>query len=273
MENNDIFGKWKQQLECIEPIKQIDCLRIIELNICSLCNLECSFCPYSLKLAQSGKPYMSIDIVHELASQLSRISYSGYICIAGHGEPAMHPALENIVEMLKNFKVVLVTNGTLLSKAQIARLSPICQIKVSVHDWSKIDAFKEKFKESNAIFRNHDPRNPQMNLYNRGGCLSKPQSKLETMCYYPFYKLMVDIDGHYMQCEADWAKKSKTPFSLFETPIDEYFCLNASKGRELMLQPGHRQNLSLCQDCDINGMLAGEKFVDFYINRRSNEER
>lgn len=138
-------------------------------------------------------------------------------------------------------------------------------MKVSVHDWSKIEFFKEKFKNTNAVLRNHDIKTPEMNLYNRGGYLSKPVEKIEKICNYLFYKIMVDIDGHYMQCEADWEKKSKTDYSLFDMPIDKYF-LSLDRERDKMLKIGHRQNCEACVFCDINGTMAGDKFVEFYIN-------
>ena len=106
---------------------------------------------------------------------------------------------------------------------------------MSIHDISKKQWFEDKFKGTNAIFRNHDINNPQMNLYNRAGNVSKAEVAIQHKCNYPFYKTMVDIDGTYALCEADWSSVTNTSYTLFEVPIDKYFCNSLNEIRTKML--------------------------------------
>lgn len=46
---------------------------------------------------------------------------------------------------------------------------------------------------------------------------------------------MVDIDGTYALCEADWSSVTNTSYTLFEVPIDKYFCNNLNEIRMKML--------------------------------------
>lgn len=74
-----------------------------------------------------------------------------------------------------------------------------------------------------------------MNLYNRAGNVSKAEVAIQHKCNYPFYKTMVDIDGTYALCEADWSSVTNTSYTLFEVPIDKYFCNNLNEIRTKML--------------------------------------
>jgi len=62
-----------------------------------------------------------------------------------------------------------------------------------------------------------------MNVYNRAGSVGKA-AKIVAPCNYPFYKIMIDADGAYEICEADWAGKTKTEFTCEDVNIKDYFC-------------------------------------------------
>ena len=269
MENQEQFDTWKNQVEDVELKNQIDCLRIIELNLSNVCNLKCPFCPQSK--GWKGEPkYMSLETANTIANQLHKIDYKGYICTAGFGEPLMNPYAESILNILRDFNLVVVSNGILNKPELWERLSKFAQIKISVHHWDQIDWYKDKFKNTNAWFRNHDIVNPQMNLYNRGGYLWEPKEKTTRMCNFPFYKLFIDVDGSYLQCEADWAHKSKNQYNIYNTSIEEYFVDIMELDRQMMISKGGRQNFSSCANCDIDGTLTGQKFVDFWKLRNAN---
>lgn len=260
-EDPKVFNNWKQNVEDISIITQLDCLRIIELNISNKCNLRCPFCPQS-KQYEYDIEYMNLDIIDEIAKQLFDIEYNGYICIAGHGEPTLHREIKKIIEKLSSFKVILVTNGTFLCREDFQILSNFCTLKVSIHDWKNLRKYEEKFNGINAIFRNHDMLNPQMNLYNRGGYLNT--NIKSGKCNYPFYKIMIDVDGTYRICEADWKNISRTIFSIYDIKIKDYFVQYLNVYRQKMLLSKARLNVQPCCSCDIDGQLIGNKFIDFW---------
>ena len=265
MENQQQFKSWKETVEDCNIEQQIDCLRILELNISNICNLKCCYCPqaYGYQIPHKAN-FMDIKIVNEICKQLKSFNFNGYICIAGHGEPTLHKDIIAILQKLSCFNVVLVTNGLVLDKSTYEYISKLCQIKVSVHDWSRKIEFDEKFKNTNAWLRNHDVKNPQMYLYNRAGFLNVPEQKITNICHYPFYKVMIDTDGTYAICEADWKRKSNTDYTLFDCDIKDYFENKLNESRELMLKQNGRQNCQACKHCDIIGTLVGSKFVEFY---------
>lgn len=265
MEDLKQFNEWKAQVENINPQTQLDCLRIIEINLSNICNFRCPFCPQSLNY-KSSKGFMTLDTVKEITKQMRDCNFKGYICVAGFGEPSLNPQFVEIIEELKDFNTLIITNGTQLDKKIWDYLTTISQIKVSVHHWKDLEWYKEKFKDTNAWYRNHDMENPKINLYNRGGYLGKPVKKIESICYLPFYKVFIDTDGKYLQCEADWEHLSENNLSIWNTKLKDYYLINMDKKRELMLSSNKRQSFKCCQNCDINGQMTGKKFVEFWEN-------
>ena len=96
MENQIQFETWKNQVEDITPQEQIDCLRIIELNISNICNLKCPFCPQS-KDWNPSRDFMSLDTVIEISKQLKISESRFYYHLKKHGA-------DNIDEVIKTIK-------------------------------------------------------------------------------------------------------------------------------------------------------------------------
>lgn len=271
MENQELFDIWKQQVEEIEPKTQLDCLRIIELNLSNVCNLKCPFCPQSLDWKKKDPRFMDIRVAKEIAKQLKEIDFKGYICTAGFGEPALNPDFEEIINCFKGFNIVLVSNGLYGAPEMWERLSKFSQIKISVHYWDELYWYKDKFKNTNAWFRNHDIVSPQMNIYNRAGALGKGE-KVFRPCHLPYYKIFIDTDGTYLRCEADWSRKSNRGHNIFNVSIENYFAKHLEQDRILMSQGiEYRQNFESCEYCDINGTMTGKKFVDFWKEKGKND--
>jgi organic radical activating enzyme len=276
-EESKIFEDWCKQVENVVLDNPVKCWRILELNISNICNLKCPFCPQSFGFNPSTK-FMDIEVIKKVSEQLNNVlndKFKGFVCLAGFGEPTLHPQFMDILKLLKDFKVQLVTNGSYNSDLweYISNNYPNVLLKVSVHEWDKFEEYRERFKNCNrVIFRNHDMKNPNMNLYNRAGNVPLDEKPTTRMCHYPFYKLMVDIDGSYLCCEADWTGSSKTNNNVFNLDITDYFLNILSKNRIEMLKEGGRQNITsniCCKKCSINGMLCGSKFVDYFKNLKN----
>ena len=84
----------------------------VYVEISNICNLKCSFCPGTTRTPKR----MTID---EFKTVLEKIKdYTDYIYFHLLGEPLCHPNLETFLRIAEdmNFKVIITTNGTLLSK-------------------------------------------------------------------------------------------------------------------------------------------------------------
>ena len=104
----------------------------VSLEITSICNFKCVYCPMSREDILSGimpkeKAYKAIDDIKKYIDKV------GHIELNLMGEPFIHPHLNDIIEYAKgkNIKVRLITNGSLLSKDVLPYLSG-CVLKISL---------------------------------------------------------------------------------------------------------------------------------------------
>ncbi len=89
------------------------------LEITHRCNLDCGYC-YQNNLPNSDKDIAQVE--KEIKTSM-RLRKTDTMIISG-GEPLIHPQLEEIVRMVRSFKVkpVLVTNGHILNQKMVKNL-------------------------------------------------------------------------------------------------------------------------------------------------------
>ena len=103
----------------------------IYIEITNICNLNCSFCPKTVR----NKEMMKIEQFEYILNQIKW--YTDLICLHVKGEPLMHDGLKDILDLCDkyNLMVNITTNGTLL-KSNIDILSKskaLRQINISLH--------------------------------------------------------------------------------------------------------------------------------------------
>lgn len=109
----------------------------IYLEISNLCNLSCAFCPGTRRQKKALNEA-------EFSALLPKIRpYTDFLYFHLMGEPLLHPHLRRFLELAgeAGFKVILTTNGTLLSKQQDMLLeSPaLHKVNISLHAFEAND--------------------------------------------------------------------------------------------------------------------------------------
>ena len=160
----------------------------VYIEISNICNLKCSFCPGTTR----EKRRMNAQ---EFETVLTKIKdYTDYIYFHLLGEPLCHPDLENFLEIAENmqFKVIITTNGTLLSKCKDMLLKSKAHYKtvISLHSFEANDnkiSFDEYLK--NCFEYAESAENEKivvLRLWNNGGKDSLNDSILKTLeNYFP----------------------------------------------------------------------------------------
>ena len=111
--------------------------RKVYLEISNICNLSCAFCPGTRR----QKRAMTEE---DLAILLPKLRpYTDFLYFHLMGEPLCHPKLGQFLEMAGNhgFRVILTTNGTLLSKRQEMLLNApaLHKVNISLHAFEAND--------------------------------------------------------------------------------------------------------------------------------------
>jgi len=109
----------------------------IYLEISNVCNLSCAFCPGTKRRPQ-------IMETAEFAALLPKLRpWADYLYFHLMGEPLCHPYLQEYLRLAgeTGFKVIITTNGTLLSKMQDVLLSApgLHKINISLHAFEAND--------------------------------------------------------------------------------------------------------------------------------------
>lgn len=112
----------------------------VNVEISSICNLQCSFCPEVIR----DKKLMPVALFRKIIEQIAPLTEQ--VCLHLMGDPLVHPELSAIVESCFEFQVpiFLVTNGVLLREKHIELLlSPAFrQVNFSLHSFT--DNFKDQ---------------------------------------------------------------------------------------------------------------------------------
>lgn len=109
----------------------------IYLEISNLCNLSCAFCPGTKRQKKALNE-------EEFSALLPKIRpYTDFLYFHLMGEPLLHPNLEQFLALAGDvgFKIILTTNGTLLTKQQEILLNApaLHKVNISLHAFEAND--------------------------------------------------------------------------------------------------------------------------------------
>lgn len=105
----------------------------VYIEITSVCNLACSFCPPT----ERAKGLIKVEQFNNILDQIR--PHTKYIYLHVKGEPLLHPRIDQLLDAAhaKGFKVNITTNGTLIKKNREKLLGKpaLRQINFSLHSF------------------------------------------------------------------------------------------------------------------------------------------
>lgn len=108
---------------------------ILDLEITSLCNADCAFCPRD-HLYRTSR-FMSLDTVKSVAASLKSAKLQPTVVLCGIGESTLHPELREIISALSaaGANVCMTTNGWTLSVDYVETLvaAGLSELNVSLN--------------------------------------------------------------------------------------------------------------------------------------------
>ncbi len=105
----------------------------VYIEITSVCNLACSFCPPT----QRAKGLIKVEQFEKILDQIR--PHTKYIYLHVKGEPLLHPRIDQLLDAAheRGFKVNITTNGTLIKKQREKLLGKpaLRQMNFSLHSF------------------------------------------------------------------------------------------------------------------------------------------
>lgn len=185
----------------------------VEIEINSDCNRRCSYCPNSLG-PRLERGEMEVDLYRRIIDELALIHFAGRISYDFYNEPLLCSEIINHVrytrQQLPSVKIVLYTNGTLLSLTKFYDLvaAGVTRFIVTKHEGvSRLDLedyilrLPDHLKEL-IHFRDYKT----MPLTNRGGTLPHlgPKDLPHLLpCYVPSHVVSITLKGNVLPCFED----------------------------------------------------------------------
>ncbi|MBP1960981.1 radical SAM/SPASM domain-containing protein [Paenibacillus aceris] len=112
------------------------------IEITSVCNLACTFCPQTKRQAN----FIKIDTFTNILDQIK--PHTDHIYLHVKGEPLLHPKIDELLDLSheKGFKVNITTNGTLINKNRHKLLDKpaLRQMNFSLHSFDGHEGSEDK---------------------------------------------------------------------------------------------------------------------------------
>src|SRR4051794_30050210 len=103
------------------------------VEITSVCNLACTFCPPT----ERASNFIKVDAFSKILDEIK--PHTDYIYYHVKGEPLLHPKIDELLDLSneKGFKVNITTNGTLINKnkVKIMMKPALRQMNFSLHSF------------------------------------------------------------------------------------------------------------------------------------------
>lgn len=106
--------------------------RMVFLEVTNYCNFRCNFCPQGISTRPSE--HMETEIAQNLIKQLYEAGYENDLYFHLLGEPLLHPHIFEILEFASKRipRVILFTNGSLLTKNNIESIFDACPYELMI---------------------------------------------------------------------------------------------------------------------------------------------
>lgn len=105
----------------------------VNIEISSICNLQCSFCPEVIR----EKKLIDVELFRKIIDQVAPLTEQ--VCFHLMGDPLVHPKLSELIEICheRQVPIFFVTNGVLLrpEKAKLLLHPAMRQVNFSLHSF------------------------------------------------------------------------------------------------------------------------------------------
>ncbi len=252
-----LFNQRAAENNCFLP-----CL--ISVETINRCNSSCSFCPANIK--NEARPFQKMDeaLFKKIIAELKELNYSGYLNLYVNNEPFMDKRIEDwyryAKEQLPQAKMLLYTNGTLLTEERFRKIIPYID-KMIINNYTTTMSLHENvqklfdFVKNTKEYQDKDItiqiRYINEILTNRSGAAPNKKELMynNEICIMPFTDFTIYPNGNVGLCCSDATEKTCLGNIKNETIFSVWTGKTYQNLREKIA--GGRSNYPFCKGCDF----------------------
>lgn len=272
---------YKKYMRYFNEQKEVPKPCLISIETINRCNGTCDFCPANRNLDKRPFQKMSERLFQKIIRELKDIDYDGYLNLYVNNEPLIDSRIEvwyaYAKEQLPNAKMLLYTNGLLMSKERFDKIVPYVD-KMIINDYSE----KLKLHENISLLYSYIKSKPEYRkrdikiqiryiheiLTNRAGNApnKKKKKKIHWGCIMPFTDMTIFPNGVVGLCCSDVLEKTNYG-NIKDTDLwtiwksSEYQSLRKVIGED-------RENYEFCKGCDFFDAGIRNMFIKKRLNFR-----
>ncbi len=272
----------------------------IEISLNGACTRRCVFCP-RVDASKYPNLFESLDINQytKMISSLKKNNFTGRLSFSGFCEPLLTKNINEYIYIahsnLINMPIDIISNADCLPRKEVKLreyldklfCAGLSKLRISVYDGEEqFEEYKSTFERlgynAEKIILRKRYLGPELNfgmtLSNRAGEIDiknlgalyqgSVSLPLESPCYYPFYKLLVDFNGDVLICSHDW-NKDKIVGNIHNEDIYSIWINDDFMKIRRMLMNSKRTCFP-CSKCDVEGTLNGEQYFKLWESTTEN---
>lgn len=261
-----LFRKYMIWFEVKASNGEVESPCLVSIETVNRCNSTCSFCPVNKNNDPRPLRRMSEELFRKIIADLAEINYSGYLNLYVNNEPLVDKDIEEryayAKQHLPNAKMLIYTNGTLLTRERFLKLIPSID-KMIINNYSKTLKLHDNIRDLYEFIQ----QSPDLSkkditiqiryideiLTNRAGNapnkLGNKRRKVHKLCVMPYTDVTIYPDGTLGICcndafeQTNLGNISETSFkSLWES--ERY-----TKLRHILSHD--REGYTFCKGCDF----------------------
>jgi radical SAM protein with 4Fe4S-binding SPASM domain len=232
--------------------------RNVEVEINSMCNRKCSYCPNVSATRPVG--YIQDSLFRKIIDDLAEMDFDGNVSYHFYGEPLLDKRLLDFVKYTSSnvpkCKPVIYSNGDFLTLDVLRQYiaSGVDVFLVTQHDNYLPPNLRQIVNEARDDEKRHIIIRfaNQIEMNNRSGLIDMPDTPtlpLDIPCDWPLASIVVTMNGNVVPCCNDY-NETEVVGSLRTHSIREVWCSERFENFRSALSRGDRKTYKLCANCD-----------------------
>lgn len=232
--------------------------RSVELEINSMCNRKCQYCPNVSTQRPSG--YMRETLFQKIIADLTEMNFDGNVSYHFYGEPMLDKRLLGFVEYTvrnaSSCRPVIYSNGDFLTLDIFREYIKLgrTMFLITQHDNQLTPNLQEILCEASAEEQAHIEVRfaNSFRMMNRGGLIktmSVPPEPMEMPCDSPLATMVITMTGNVVPCCNDYLE-TEIIGNVATHSLSQVWCSEPFERFRSALSKGDRTASKLCSSCD-----------------------